>query len=60
MGDATINILTRAEATDRRQEILGLVGDEQKFRARGESYELDSDELVLYDELRMLDYLLDD
>jgi len=60
MGDATINILTRAEATDRRQEILGLAGDEQKFRARGESYELDSDELVLYDELRMLDYLLDD
>ena len=60
MGDATINILTRAEATDRRQEILDLVGDEQKFRARGESYELDSDELVLYDELRMLDYLLDD
>lgn len=60
MADATINILTREEAMNRRQEILGLVGEEERFRVRGESYELDSDELVLHDELRMLDYLLDD
>lgn len=60
MQDATIKVLTREEATNRRQEILSIVGNEERFRARGESFELDSDELVLYDELRMLDYLLDD
>ena len=60
MQDATIKVLTREEAAQRRAEILVRVGDEEKFRIRGESYELDSEELVLYDELRMLDYLLDE
>lgn len=60
MKDASIEILTREEATNRRRQILAQVGNETKFRTRGECFELDSDELVLYDELRMLDYLLDD
>lgn len=59
MQDATINVLTREEATNRREQILVQVGNQEKFRARGKAYELDSEELVLYDELRMLDYLLD-
>lgn len=60
MRDAEVNIWTREEATNRRQEILTLVDNEEKFRARGASFELDSEELVLYDELRMLEYLLSD
>lgn len=59
MQDATIQILTREEATNRRRQILAQVGNETKFRTRGECFELDSDELVLYDELQTLEYLLD-
>lgn len=58
MQDATVEILTHEEAVGRRDGIYAQVGDVEKFRRRGESYELDADELVLYDELLMLDYLL--
>ena len=46
-------------ARARRDEIIRLVGgDEARFRERARNYLLDAEELVLYDELRALDYLL--
>jgi len=60
MAAVTPEVYTRQQAEARRQEILDQVGNEQKFRERGEAYELDADELVLYDELLTLDYLLDE
>lgn len=58
MASVVPEILSRAEAERRRAEILAQVGDEQKFRDRAEDYELDADELVLYDDLLTLEYLL--
>ena len=60
MAAVTPEIYTRQQAEPRRQHIIEQVGDEQKFRKRGEAYELDAEELVLYDELLTLDYLLGD
>jgi len=60
MGAVTPEVYTRHKAEALRREILEQVGNEQKFRERGEAYELDADELVLYDELLTLDYLLGD
>lgn len=60
MSDAVVEVLTHAEAIKQRREIISRVGDIEKFRLRGESFELDADELVLYDELLTLDYLLDE
>lgn len=60
MGAVTPEVYTRHQAEALRREILEQVGNEQKFRERGEAYELDADELVLYDELLTLDYLLGD
>jgi len=58
MASVTPEIFSRQEAEERRDEIFAQVGDVQKFRERGEAYELDEDELVLYDELLTLDFLL--
>lgn len=58
MVSVTPEIYSRQQAEERRQEILVQVGDERKFRDRAEAFELDADELVLYDELMTLEYLL--
>ena len=60
MSDVVVEILTHDEAAGRREDIYAIVGDVEKFRRRGEAYDLDSDELVLDDELLTLDYLLDE
>lgn len=58
MASVIPEIFSRQEAVRRRDEILAQVGDADRFRERGEAYELNADELVLYDELLTLDYLL--
>lgn len=58
MASVIPEIFSRQEAERRRHEILVQVGDAHRFRERGEAYELNADELVLYDELLTLDYLL--
>ena len=60
MAAVTHKVYSRQEAEALRRKILEQIGNEQKFRERGESYELDADELVLYDDLLTLDYLLGD
>lgn len=57
-GKARVEILSRQEAEERREAILAQVGDEEKFRDRGEYYELDLEDTLLFNELRQLEYLL--
>jgi len=59
MSAVTVDRLTVAQARARRDEILRQVGgDENSFRERAADYLLDAEELALFDELRVLDYLL--
>lgn len=50
--------MTVEQAIGERQAIQSRVGDLDAFRRRGENYELDAEEIVIYDNLKVLDYLL--
>ncbi|GAA2044491.1 hypothetical protein GCM10009720_26800 [Yaniella flava] len=58
--DGLVEIWTREEAEARCEAIFAEVGNVEKFRRRGRDFELDAEELVLYDELTTLEYLLDE
>ncbi|GAA2004202.1 hypothetical protein [Brevibacterium samyangense] len=58
MSTATVITFTREEAEAKRNAILEQVRDPDEFRRRGENYELDPSDRLLYDDLRELDYLL--
>lgn len=53
-----MRVMTVEEGIAERQAILDQVGDVQRFRERGENFELNAEELALYDDLKTLDYLL--
>jgi hypothetical protein len=55
---AQVSRITEAQARRRRQAIVDEVGDENVLRDRGRTYQLDSRERALLDELEDLDYLL--
>jgi hypothetical protein len=53
-------MMTEVEARVRRTEIVRLLGgDEGYIHQRAASWNLDAHEMVLYDELKALNYLLD-
>src|SRR5699024_215641 len=54
----SVRVMTVDQAFAERQAILDQIGDEQCFRQRGQNFELDAEELVLYDDLKTLDFLL--
>ncbi|WP_101652842.1 hypothetical protein [Brevibacterium ihuae] len=58
MTAVVTELISRNEAEHRRAEIIREVGDEARFKERGEAYELRDKELELYDDLCELDFLL--
>lgn len=54
----SVRVMAVDQAFAERQAILDQIGDEQRFRQRGENFQLDAEELVLYDDLKTLDFLL--
>ncbi len=59
MAPVVVNRMTLAEARERRDEIVRLVGgDEETFRTRAAEYRLSAEELALFDELENLDFLI--
>lgn len=55
---ASMRTMTVEQAIAERQAIQSRVGDLGAFRRRGETYELDAEEIVIYDDLKVLDYPL--
>lgn len=59
MTTSTVQILDLPEARHRLEVLTAKVGDLNAFMTRGSQYELDADDAALYDEIRSLEYLLD-
>lgn len=57
---ARAEVLSRESAQSRYDRLLRTIGDVDAFRARADVFALDSDELVMFDELQELEYLLGD
>lgn len=60
MSISNVEVIDVAAAERRRDEIVRTIGDVVAFTARGEAYELNLDERVLFEELRDLEFLLED
>lgn len=60
MSISTVEVIDVADAERRRDEIIRSVGDVAVFIARGEAYELDLEDRILFEELRDLEFLLED
>jgi hypothetical protein len=59
MAPIVVDRMTVEEARARREEIIRRAGgDESRLRERAEAYLLSADELVLFNELESLDFLL--
>ena len=51
-------ILTHAEAQRRYDELRSAIDDLEEFKQRGQHYELSADELIRYEKLMELEFLL--
>lgn len=60
MTSSTVQILDQAEARRRLASLTTMIDDVDSFKARGYRYELDATDAALYDEIRALEYLLDE
>lgn len=60
MTSSTVQILDQAEARRRLASLTMMIDDVDSFKARGYRYELDAADAALYDEIRTLEYLLDE
>lgn len=58
MTTCSLEILTSAEAVARRSELMKEIGDVERFKERGETFQLDADDRVKYNELLNLEFLL--
>jgi len=60
MSSATVIVMTEGEVRARRAEVLKKSGmKEEDFHRRARDWSLDARELALYDEMRNLDFLLE-
>lgn len=60
MSTSTVQILDLSEARRRLEALTAKVSELDAFMTRGSRYELDADDAALYDEIRTLEYLLDE
>ncbi|WP_209374297.1 hypothetical protein [Brevibacterium renqingii] len=51
-------VLSTAEAERIRRDLVSNIGDVDDFKARAESYQLDTEDRALYDDLIEIEFLL--
>lgn len=58
MSIVTPEVLTRTQAIERYDALVASIGDVEDFKLRAEAYELDDEDVAVYDDLVELEYLL--